>query len=266
MLATSLKTPAEVTGDVISLFPMSPQFRNYAEVFRMAPMLSMYLNTLMVGAITTLLTVVSVILTAFVFSRLNFKGRDLLFSVFLITMMIPGEIFVITNYMTMSSFGWVRVPPGAPLIEMIGNYAALILPFVTSVFYTFFLRQTFKQIPNELYLAAKVDGVGDFKYLRKIMVPIAGATIITIIILSMIGTWNAYIWPSLITNSENKSLLLVSNGLIDSFKSAAELDGPNSIWNLQMAGSALVTMPLLVVFMLLKKYILRGVSRSGIKG
>lgn len=262
MIATSLKTPMEITGDVITFFPQKLQWRNYAEVFKRAPLLTMYTNTIMVGAITTTLTVLSVVLTAFAFSRLNFKGRDTLFSILLMTMMIPGEVFVITNYMTLSD--WARVPQGSPGFMIAGNYATMILPFIGSIFYTFFLRQTFKQIPNELYLAAKVDGVGDFKYLLRIMIPIAKSTILTIIILSMIGTWNAYVWPNLVTN--NPDLFLVSNGLIETFKSASELDGPNSIWNLQMAGSTLVTMPLLVVFLVLKKYILRGVSRSGIKG
>jgi len=132
------------------------------------------------------------------------------------------------------------------------------------VFYTFFLRQTFKQIPNELYLAAKVDGTSDFGYLIKIMIPIARATIITIIILSMIGTWNAYVWPSLVTN--DKSMYLVSNGLLEMFKGKVEQSGPDSILNVQMAGSTMVTVPLLIVFILLRKYIMSGVSRSGIKG
>lgn len=266
MIITSLKTTAEVTSDNITLFPKVFMWSNYGEVFRTAPLLTMYANTLLVGTLTTLLTIVSVVFTAFAFSRLNFKGRDTIFSILLMTMMIPGEIFVITNYMTVSKLGWARAYPGDPFYKMIGNYAALIVPFIGSVFYTFFLRQTFRQIPNELYLAAKVDGLGDFKYLFKVMIPIAKSTIVTIIILSMIGTWNAYVWPALVTNANNRGMLLVSNGLIESFKSASELSGPNSIWNLQMAGSTMVTLPLLIAFLLLKKYIMRGVSRSGIKG
>lgn len=266
MIITSLKSPLEVTSDHITLIPRIFKWGNYSEVFRRAPLFTMYTNTVIVGAITTALTIISVVFSAFAFSRLNFKGRETIFSILLMTMMIPGEVFVITNYMTVARLGWARVPAGAGFDRLIGNYTALILPFVGSVFYTFFLRQTFKQIPNELYLAAKVDGLGDYKYLWKIMIPIAKSTIITIVILSMIGTWNAYIWPALITEGSNKGMLLVSNGLIEAFKSASELSGPNSIWNLQMAGSTLVTLPILIVFFLMKKYIMQGVSRSGIKG
>ncbi|MDD2682491.1 MAG: carbohydrate ABC transporter permease [Bacilli bacterium] len=266
MIATSLKTTAEVISQNISFFPRELTFASYAAVFERAPLFTMYMNTILVGFFTTSLTIVSVIFAAFAFSRLKFKGREVIFSILLMTMMIPGEVFVITNYMTVNTLGWIRVPEGAPLHEIIGNYAAMILPFVGSIFYTFFLRQTFRQIPNELYLAAKVDGLGDFKYLFKVMVPIAKSTIITITILSMIGTWNAYIWPSLVTSSSNSALWLVSNGLNEVFRSTIELSGPNSVLNQQMAGSALVTLPLLVVFFLLKDYIMKGVSRSGIKG
>ena len=266
MIITSLKTPMEVTADKITLIPRSWQFVNYVTVFKEAPLLTMYKNTLIVGTLSTATTVISVVFMAFAFSRLNFKGRDALFTILLMTMMIPGEVFVITNYMTVSTWGWARARASDPTGKIIGNYAAMIVPFIGSVFYTFFLRQTFKQIPNELYLAAKVDGVGDFKYLWKVMIPIAKATIITIIILNMIGAWNAYVWPALITNANNKGMFLVSNGLIETFKRAAELDGPNSIWNLQMAGSTMITLPILIAFFLLKKYIMRGVSRSGIKG
>ena len=266
MLITSVKTTAEVTADHITLLPRQFQWKNYSTVFQTAPLLTMYLNTILVGASTTIFTVVSVVFMAFAFSRLNFKGRDLIFSILLMTMMIPGEVFVITNYITLAKVGWVRVPAGAPTLRILGNYASLIVPFIGSVFYTFFLRQTFKQIPNELYLAAKVDGVGDFKYLWKIMIPIAKATIVTIIILSMIGAWNAFVWPAFVTDAGNKGMFLVSNGLLETFKGTSEREGPSSILNQQMAGSMMVTLPILIVFFLLKKYIMRGVSRSGIKG
>ncbi|HHX78929.1 MAG TPA: carbohydrate ABC transporter permease [Acholeplasmataceae bacterium] len=267
MIITSLKPTSEVISQNVTFFPKNLNFAAYKEILfgiNKIPLFSMYMNTILVGFFTTSLTIVSVIFAAFAFSRLKFKGRELIFSILLMTMMIPGEIFVITNYMTVNILGWSRVPEGAPLIDIIGNYAALILPFVGSVFYTFYLRQTFRQIPNELYLAAKVDGLGDFKYLFRVMVPIAKSTIITIVILSMIGTWNAYVWPSLIT--ANKNLFLVSNGLNEAFRGTIELSGPNSVLNQQMAGSAMVTLPLLIVFFILKDYIMKGVSRSGIKG
>mgnify|MGYP000999193637 CR=1 FL=1 len=183
--------------------------------------------------------------------------RELLFSILIMTMMIPGELYIITNLITVSKngFGWVGMPTGQ------NNYfIAMILPFVTSISYIFFLRQSFRQIPDELYYAAKVDGTSDFKYLWRIMVPIAKPTIITITILNAMGTWNAYIWPNLVTDNEN--FRLVTNGLRTAYN---ELSG-QVIFNEQMAAALIVTAPLLAVFFLLKKYIMRGVSRSGIKG
>ena len=209
----------------------------------------LYSNTIIVGLLTTIGTLVTTILAAFAFARLNFKGKEVLFSILLATMMIPGEIFVITNYTTVASLGWKN------------TYPALVLPFIVSVFYIFFLRQTFRQIPNELYLAAKVDGTGDFKYLWKVMIPMAKSTITSILILSMMGTWNAYVWPNLVAS--DKDMLLVSNGLLSVYK---DVDGTGQIVSFQMAAAVLVTVPLIIVFLLLRKQIMNGVSRSGIKG
>lgn len=260
MLVTSLKTVAEIDSDRFIFFPESWAWENYSELFtnkngtitKGISLWNMYKNTIVVALLTTTGVIVTTVFAAFAFARLNFKGRELIFSLLLATMMIPGEIYVITNYQTIAS------------LHLRNSYTALVLPFMTSIFYTFFLRQTFKQIPNELYLAAKVDGTTDFGYLFKVMIPIAKATIITIIILSMIGTWNAYVWPSLATNQKN--MYLVSNGLLEMFKGKVEQSGPNSILNVQMAGSTMITVPLLIVFILLRKYIMSGVSRSGIKG
>lgn len=255
MLLTSLQTPGEVESDVIMLFPKSWAWENYLSVFEPKngySIWTMYGSTIIVAVLTTLGTIVSVVFSAFAFARLNFKGKEVIFSLLLATMMIPGEIYIITNYQTMSSLR--------------NTYTALILPFMTSVFYTFFLRQTFRQIPNELYLAARVDGLGDFGYLFKIMIPIAKSTIVTIIILSMIGTWNAYVWPSLMTDNRGAAQYLVSNGLAMMFKGQSEIAGPNSIIAKRMAASSLVTVPLLITFICLRKYIMSGVSRSGIKG
>lgn len=282
MLISSVKQTWEITSPNITflpvgidgkgLWPWDWAWNNYDKLingikngageftFKPMPFGTMFLNTLVVGALTTIGTTVTVVLAAFAFSRLNFKGRDIIFTILLATMMIPGEVFVITNYMTISRLGWVKSA------DHLKNYAALVLPFITSVFYIFFLRQTFRQIPNELYLAAKVDGTSDFKYLMRVMIPMAQATIITIIILSMIGTWNAYIWPNFVTHPKYTNQFLVSNGLIAGLAGAVETRGPNSILNLQMAGSTMVTVPLLIVFFVFKKYIMRGVSRSGIKG
>lgn len=205
-------------------------------------------NTLLVGSISTILTVVITVLAAFAFARLSFKGRELIFSILLATMMIPGEMMIITNFTTVANFGWLD------------TYTALIVPFVTSVFYTFFLRQNFKQIPNELYYAAKVDGVTDFGYLWKVMIPIARPSIVTITILSMIGSWNAYIWPRTVTS--RKEMNLVTNGIMELFRNDSGLVNTNYV----MAGMLLVSLPLLIAFIVFRKYIMNGVSRSGIKG
>ncbi|MCF7931618.1 MAG: carbohydrate ABC transporter permease [Acholeplasmataceae bacterium] len=209
-------------------------------------------NTLFVGIMSMFGTVITTILAAFAFSRLNFKGRDFLFSVLLMTMMIPGELYTITNFITVSNLSWIN------------TYYALIFPFMTSVFYIFFLRQSFKQIPDTLYRAAQVDGCGDFKYLRRVMIPIARPTIITISILSAIGAWDAYIWPQLVAPSEDKWLISVA------LRSTSFTVGVGSdarpVYNLQLAATALVTVPLLIIFFSLKKYILAGVGRSGTKG
>lgn len=282
MLISSVKQTWEITSPNITLLPVGLNGKmlmpwnwawdNYGslingltnaegvEIFKPMPLGWMFLNTIVVGLLTTIGTVITTILASFAFARLNFKGRDLLFTILLATMMIPGEVFVITNYMTVSKLGWIRTA------DHMKTIAALVFPFITSIFYIFFLRQTFKQIPNELYLAAKVDGTSDFKYLVRVMIPLAQATITTIIILSMIGTWNAYVWPTFVTDPNHRNQLLVSNGLMVGLAGAVETRGPNSILNLQMAASTLVTIPLLTAFFIFKKYIMRGVSRSGIKG
>ena len=231
-------------------------WENYLSVLRIGDkgysVLTMYKSTIIVSIFTTVGTVVTTVLAAFAFSRLNFKGREAIFSLLLATMMIPGEIYIISNYQTLS--------------ELKDTYTALILPFMTSVFYTFYLRQTFRQIPNELYLAAKVDGLGDFQYLFKVMIPIAKSTIITVIILSMIGTWNAYMWPSLMTTQNAADKYLISNGIMNYFSSIVSTYGPDKVINQQMAVSTLITIPLLIAFIILRKYIMSGVGRSGIKG
>ena len=252
MIATSLRDSLELESTRISFFPKYWKFSNYAEAVKTAGVtifIGLFKNTLIVGFLTTAGTMVTTVLAAFAFARLNFKGKEVLFSILLATMMIPGEIFVITNYATVSSLGWKN------------TYTALVLPFIVSVFYIFFLRQTFRQIPNELYLAAKVDGTGDFKYLWKVMIPMAKSTITSILILSMMGTWNAYVWPNLVAGDDK--MLLVSNGLM---KIYAATDETKPMVAYQMAAAVLVTLPLLVVFLLLRKQIMNGVSRSGIKG
>ena len=205
-------------------------------------------NTLIVSFWSTIGTVLTTILAAFAFARLEFKGRDLLFSVFLMTMMVPGELYVITNYVTVVNFNWIN------------TFYALIIPFTASVFFIFFLRQTFKQVPDSLYRAAKVDGCSDFKFLTRIMVPIAIPTLITITILSALGAWNAFVWPSLVAEEE---LYLVSIALRRTF---THTDSGIPDFRLQMAAATIVTVPILIVFLFARKYIMRGVGRSGTKG
>lgn len=256
MITTSFKSEAEIIADDFIFFPKEFMWENYLSVLRIGDkgysVLTMYKSTIIVSIFTTIGTVVTTVLAAFAFSRLNFKGRETIFSLLLATMMIPGEIYIISNYQTLS--------------ELKDTYTALILPFMTSVFYTFYLRQTFRQIPNELYLAAKVDGLGDFQYLFKVMIPIAKSTIITVIILSMIGTWNAYMWPSLMTTQNAADKYLISNGIMNYFSSIVSTYGPDKVINQQMAVSTLITIPLLIAFIILRKYIMSGVGRSGIKG
>jgi multiple sugar transport system permease protein len=188
------------------------------------------------------------VLSAFAFARLEFKGKNTLFAMLLATMMIPGELFTITNYQTVYKFGWMN------------TYTVLIVPFLVSVFYIYLLKQNFMQVPNELYLAAKVDGTKDLKYLWKVMIPLALPTIISITILKMMGSWNSYMWPNLVTKDDNYRL--ITNGLRNAF---VETTGDVNI-PIQMAAVAIVSAPLFLVFIFLRKYIMKGVSRSGIKG
>ena len=248
MIISSLKSLAEYRLNVPTFFPKKILLSNYAEAFTTANLGKLFLNTAYVGVVSTLLSLVITVLSAFAFARLEFKGRETLFSALLATMMIPGELFTITNYLTVSQLGWLN------------SFKVLIIPFLVSVFYIFLLRQNFLQIPNELYLAAKVDGCGDLKYLWKVMVPLSLPTLISITILKMMGAWNSYIWPRLVANKEEYSL--ITNGLRNAFTdTAGDVNYP-----VQMAAVAIVSAPLFLVFLFLRKYIMAGVSRSGIKG
>ncbi|MDD3129733.1 MAG: carbohydrate ABC transporter permease [Candidatus Izemoplasmatales bacterium] len=220
-------------------------------------------NTVIVALFSTAGTILTTIFAAYAFARIEFKGRELLFSILIMTMMIPGELYIITNFITVSKngLGWIGNPVGE------NNYfIAMIIPFVTSISYIFFLRQNFKQVPESLYKAARVDGCSDFKFLMRVMVPIASPTIFTITILNVFSSWNAYIWPRIITGvggEEGKSYWLISNALRDT---AFVLDNGQVMYNLQIAASALVTVPLLIVFFMFRKYIMNGIGRSGTKG
>lgn len=248
MLISSVKTLDEYNLAVPTFWPMRFMLSNYADAFTTASLGTLFLNTMYVGLVSTLLSLVITILTAFAFARLEFKGKNILFAALLATMMIPGELFTITNYATVNQLHWMN------------TYTVLIVPFLVSVFYIYLLRQNFMQIPNELYLAAKVDGTSDFKYLWKVMVPLALPTLISITILKMMGAWNSYIWPRLVANDDAHRM--ITNGLRNAF---TETSGYVN-YPVQMAAVALVSAPLFLVFIFLRKYIMSGVSRSGIKG
>ena len=248
MIISSLKTLDEYRLSVPTFWPKRVMLGNYAEAFTTANLGKLFMNTAYVGVVSTILSLVITVLSAFAFARLEFKGRETLFAALLATMMIPGELFTITNYLTVSQLGWLN------------SFKVLIIPFLVSVFYIYLLRQNFLQIPNELYLAAKVDGCGDLKYLWKVMVPLSLPTLISITILKMMGAWNSYIWPRLVANHED--FRLITNGLRNAFTdTAGDVNYP-----VQMAAVAIVSAPLFLVFIFLRKYIMAGVSRSGIKG
>jgi multiple sugar transport system permease protein len=264
MFNVSFQSSNEVLNSLnVSLFPkvFSPQ--NYINVFFYSSSsqgsidFTRYLfNTTLVAFFSTLGGTFFSILVAFALSRLNFKGREFIFTLLLATMMIPGEMLVISNFVTISRFGWVND-------DGIGSYLAVIIPFFVSIFHIYLLRQTFKQIPNELYYAAKVDGCGDFKYLWTVMVPMAKSSVVTIVILRLMGTWNAYIWQDLVANEKYK---LVTTWLRSSFVDLASTGSGRVLINYQMAATVIVTVPLLLLFIFFRKYIMSGVSRSGVKG
>ena len=248
MIISSLKSLAEYRLSVPTFWPRTVMLSNYAEAFTAANLGRLFMNTLYVGVVSTLLSLVITVLSAFAFARLEFKGRETMFALLLATMMIPGELFTITNYSTITQLGWMN------------TFTVLIVPFLVSVFYIFLLRQNFMQIPNELYLAAKVDGTSDLKYLWKVMVPLSLPTLISITILKMMGAWNSYIWPRLVANDAAHQM--ITNGLRNAFtETTGDVNYP-----VQMAAVAIVSAPLFLVFVFLRKYIMAGVSRSGIKG
>ena len=248
MIISSLKTLDEYRMSVPTFWPQKIMFSNYMEAFTAASLGRLFVNTLYVGVVSTILSLVITVLSAFAFARLEFKGRDTMFGLLLATMMIPGELFTITNYETVTKLGWMN------------TFTVLIVPFLVSVFYIYLLKQNFMQIPNELYLAAKVDGTSDIKYLWKVMIPLALPTLISITILKMMGAWNSYIWPRLVANDEAHRM--ITNGLRNAFTATSgDVNYP-----VQMAAVAIVSAPLFLVFIFLRKYIMAGVSRSGIKG
>lgn len=246
MISSSLKTPAEIVKIPPQLFPEVPQFSNYVEAWNAAPFGRYLLNTVIITAFSTIGVLITTVLSAFAFSRLKFPGKDLVFSLFLATLMIPGEMLIVTNFITITKLGWID------------TYQAMIVPWISNVFYIYLLTQFFMQVPESLYLAAKVDKCSDFKYMMKIMVPMNKSPITTVAILNIIGSWNSFMWPLLVTNSDEMRVL--SNGLIR-FQTEA-----GSSYQLIMAASSILVMPIIIAYLFLRKYIIEGVTQSGIKG
>ncbi|MCD8022425.1 MAG: carbohydrate ABC transporter permease [Lachnospiraceae bacterium] len=246
MISSALKTSSEIVKIPPTLLPSVPQFVNFITAWQAAPFARYLLNTIIVTFFTTIGVVVTSVLSAFAFSRLKFPGKNLVFSLFLATLMIPGEMLIVTNYITITKLHWID------------TYQAMIVPWISNVFYIYLLTQFFSQVPESLYLAAKVDKCSDFKYMLKIMVPINKSPIITVTILSVISSWNSFMWPLLVTNSSEMRVL--SNGLIR-FQTEA-----GSSYELIMAASCILVLPIIIVYLFLRKYIIEGVTQSGIKG
>ena len=249
MILTSLKSYSAYNSEYIpQLYTLAPTLQNYVDAFTAVPLSRYLLNTLIFTVVTTGIMLLVTVLAAFGFARLSFRGRDLVFTLFLALMMIPSELVVITNYVTITRWG------------LRNSFAGLILPSVTSVFYIYLLRENFAQVPDELYYAAKVDGTSDFKYLWKVMLPICRPTIVTITILKVIECWNSYVWPRLIT--DNEAYYLVSNGI----QSIRENGFGRENIPARMAAVVVISVPLIVLFLIFRNKIMEGVSRGGTKG
>ena len=249
MLLTSFKSYSSYNAEFTpQLYTLSPTLENYLEAFTAVPLGQYFLNTVIFTLATTALMLIVTVLAAFAFSRLNFRGRDLAFTVFLSLMMIPSELVVITNFVTVTNW------------DLRNHFLGLILPSVTSVFYIYLLRENFSQIPDELYYAAKVDGTSDLKYLWKVMVPICRPTIITVTILKVIECWNSYVWPRLVT--DESAYFLVSVGIQEIRENGFGRDNVPAM----MAAVVAVSVPLIVLFLIFRKKIMAGVARGGMKG
>ncbi len=249
MVLTSVKSYSTYNAERIpSFFTLSPTMQNYVDAFTTVPLGRYLLNTLIFTVITTGIMLVVITLAAFAFARLEFRGKNLVFTLFLSLMMIPNELVVITNFATITNFG------------LRNTFVGLILPSVTSVFYIYLLKENFAQIPNELYYAAKVDGTSDLRYLRRVMIPICKPTLITIVILKVIECWNSYVWPRLITDDAN--YYLVSNGIQEIRENGFGRENIPAM----MAAVVVISLPLIILFLIFRKKIMAGVARGGTKG
>ena len=249
MVLSSVKSYSEYNGEFIpKFFTLSPTFENYLNAFTAVPLAKYLLNTVIFAVVTTAIMLIVTIMAAFAFARLEFKGKNLAFTLFLALMMIPTELVVITNFVTVTN------------MDLRNTFMGLILPSITSVFYIYLLKENFAGVPDELYYAAKVDGTSDMKYLLKVMVPICKPTIITVTILKVIECWNSYVWPRLITDDEN--YFLVSNGIQEIRENGFGRENIPAM----MAAVVVISVPLIVLFLIFRKKIMAGVARGGTKG
>ncbi|MBQ1476604.1 MAG: carbohydrate ABC transporter permease [Erysipelotrichaceae bacterium] len=249
MLLTSVKSYGSYNSEYIpKFFTLTPTLENYVEAFSAVPLAKYFLNTLIFTLATTGAMLLVIIFAAYAFARLDFKGKNLAFTGFLALMMIPNELVIITNFVTITNLG------------LRNTFLGLILPSITSVFYIYLLKENFEQIPDELYKAAKVDGTSDLKYLFRVMIPICRPTIITVIILKVIECWNSYVWPRLIT--DDSAYFLVSNGIQEIRENGFGRENIPAM----MAAVVVISVPLIILFLIFHKKIMAGVSRGGIKG
>ncbi len=249
MLLSSVKSYSAYNGEYIpSFFTLSPTLQNYVDAFTTVNLARYFTNTILFTAATTALMMAVIIFAAYAFARLDFPGKNLVFALFLSLMMIPSELVIITNFVTITNWG------------MRNSFWGLILPSVTSVFYIYLLKENFEQIPDELYKAAKVDGTSDLKYLFKVMLPISQPTVVTIVILKVIECWNSYVWPRLITDDE--AYFLVSNGIQEIRENGFGRENIPAM----MAAVVVISVPLIILFLVFHKKIMAGVSRGGTKG
>ena len=249
MLLTSVKSYSAYNAEYIpQLFTLSPTIQNYLDAFSAVPLGGYFVNTIIFTLATTGIMIIVTVLAAFAFSRLNFRGKDLVFTLFLALMMIPSELVVITNFVTITNW------------DMRNSFLGLILPSVTSVFYIYLLKENFAQIPDELYYAAKVDGTSDLKYLLRVMIPICKPTIVTITILKVIECWNSYVWPRLIT--DDQAYFLVSNGIQEIRENGFGRENIPAM----MAAVVVISVPLIVLFLIFRKKIMAGVAQGGTNG
>ena len=249
MILTSVKSYSAYNAEYIpQLFTISPTIQNYLDAFSAVPLGGYFVNTIVFTLATTATMLIVTVLAAFAFSRLNFRGKDLVFTLFLALMMIPSELVVITNFVTITNW------------DLRNSFLGLILPSVTSVFYIYLLKENFAQIPDELYYAAKVDGTSDLKYLLKVMIPICKPTIVTITILKVIECWNSYVWPRLIT--DDQAYFLVSNGIQEIRENGFGRENIPAM----MAAVVVISLPLIVLFLIFRKKIMAGVAQGGTKG